>query len=368
MGEAAVVNLALMLRVLLVGGIFLILPHITRKGLLFGVYVGEGYADRAAARRLLGDWHRGFVILMVVSLLVGFGISLAGRPVAGNLTGTAILLLGGLGLYLRFHSTARGLALPVTEEQAKKATAPLVGGEPKGAGLAKLALGLCLLTSLAAFVYAVVSYEGLWSDRSFVAVMFAPSLNLILSPSLALLALLTANAKRSVRGGSGGRSVEAQDAFRAAIANACSWLALLICAFMTILSVQILRIRISGTSSLGGGFWLMVGVMAGVVIVFSLFNLIRILKRYGQGGALIERASVDAPLTDGLADNVHWVWGLFYVDRDDPSIMVEKRFGIGYTFNYGNRTAILIVATFLVLFLSLIALGLFGTLAGGGQH
>jgi len=105
--------------------------------------------------------------------------------------------------------------------------------------------------------------------------------------------------------------------------------------------------------------------MAGVVIVFALFNLIRILKRYGQGGALIERGSVDAPLTDGLADNVHWVWGLFYVDRGDPSIMVEKRFGIGYTFNYGNRMAILITATFLVLFLSLIALGLFG-LTGGG--
>jgi hypothetical protein len=367
MGEAVVVNVALMLRVLLVGGIFLILPHITRKGLLFGVYVGEALADRATVRRLVGDWHLGCVILMVLSLLIGFGISLAGRPLAGNLTGTATLLLGGLGLYLRFHSRARGLALPVTEEQGKKATAPLVGGEPKGAGLAKLALGLCLLTSLAAFVYAMVSYEGLWSDRSLIRFMFVPSLNLVLSPFFALLALLTANAKRSVRSGSGGRSVEAQDAFRATNANLLSWFALLNCAFMTILSMEIVRIRLSGTSSLGGGFWLMVGVMAGIVVVFALFNLIRILKRYGQGGALIERGSVDAPLTDGLADNVHWVWGLFYVDRDDPSIMVEKRFGFGYTFNYGNRTAILIVATFLVLILSLIALGLFGTLGGSGQ-
>ena len=41
-----------------------------------------------------------------MSLVVGLGISLAGGPVAGNLTGTAILLLGGLGLYLRLYSTA----------------------------------------------------------------------------------------------------------------------------------------------------------------------------------------------------------------------------------------------------------------------
>ena len=367
MTETTIVNLTLSFRVFLIGGVFLILPHITRKGLLFGVYVGEAFADRDAARQLLGHWRRAFVILMVVSLLVGFGISLAGRPLAGNFSSGATLLLGGLGLYLRFHSRALGLAPPVTAEQAKMATAPVVGGEPMGASLAKLALGFCLLTSLAAFVYAVVSSEGLWSDRSFVAVVFVPSLNLVLSPFLALLALLTANAKRSVRGGSGGRSVEAQDAFRKANANMLSWFSLLNCAFLTILSVRIVRIRLSGTSSLGGGFWLMEGVMAGIVIVFALFCLIRILKRYGQGGALIERASVDAPLTDGLADNAHWVWGLFYVDRDDPSIMVEKRFGIGYTFNYGNRTAILIVGTVLLLFLGLIALGLFGTLIGGAQ-
>ena len=52
-----------------------------------------------------------------------------------------------------------------------------------------------------------------------------------------------------------------------------------------------------------------------------------------------------------------WVRGLFYVDRDDPSIMVEKRFGLGYTLNYGNHS-VLIVATFLLLSLGLIALGL----------
>jgi uncharacterized membrane protein len=42
--------------------------------------------------------------------------------------------------------------------------------------------------------------------------------------------------------------------------------------------------------------------------------------------------------------------------------MVEKRFGIGYTLDDGNRTAVLIVLTFLVLSLSLAAFVLIGTL------
>jgi uncharacterized protein with PQ loop repeat len=362
MNEAMIANLALVFRVLLVGGILLILPRITRRGLLFGAYIGEALADHDAAREVLRRWYIGCVMLMVLSLLVGLGISLAGRPIAGNFAGTALLLLGGFGLYLRFYSWARKLAPPDAARQAERAAAPLVGGEPKGVGLAKFALGVCVLTSLATFAYAMGSHEGSWSDESFITVMFVPSVNLVLSPFLALIALLTATAKRSVRGGSGGRSVEAQNAFRAIITHVLTWMALLLCAFMTLLSVQVIRILRTEVISLGVGIWL----MAGIVFVFFFGNLIRIVKEYGQGGALRERGTVEAPLTNGLANNAHWVWGLFYVDRNDPSIMVERRFGIGYTLNYGNRRAILIVVTFLMLSLSLVALALVGTLMGSG--
>jgi hypothetical protein len=357
MAEAIIANLALTLRVLVVGGFLLILPRISRKGLLFGAYIGEATADQEGARRLQGRWDAGCLILMVLSLLVGYGISLAGRPLAGNFTGTAVLLIGALVLYLRIHSRARALVPPGAARQAAQATAPLLGSEPKGEGLARFALGICILGSLATFIYAMVSYQAM-AGRSFAAVMIIPSVSLLLSPFLALLALLTATAKRSFRGGSGGGSFESQDAFRATMARMLSWTALLICAFMTFLSVMISRMGLSGFRSL----WVGIGLAGGILIVFLLGNLIRIVKRYGQGGALLEQGAVDAPLTNGIADNAHWVWGLFYVDREDPSIMVEKRFGIGYSFNYGNRMAILIVAAFLVLSLGLAAFLLIGTL------
>lgn len=365
MGEAIVVNLFLTARVLLVGGFLLILPRITRKGLLFGTYVGEASVDREAARRLLSEWSRGCVFLMVLSLLIGYVISLAGMPVVGNLTGTSILLLGALILYLRIYPRARALAPPAADRQAHTSVAPLVGGEPMGKGFAKLALGICLLMSVVTFVYAIVSSEGSWSDTSFVTMVFVPSLNLLFSPFLALIALLTADAKLSVRGGPGGRSIEAQRAFRAALTRITGWTALLACVFMTVLSVQIIRMRLSGVGSFRTGDWLMMGFMAAVLLVFLVFilvNLIRIVKEYGQGGALMETGTAEAPLTNGLADNTHWFGGLFYVDRKDPSVMVEKRFGLGYTFNYGNWKTVLLVGTFLVATLGLIAIALFVTL------
>lgn len=35
-----------------------------------------------------------------------------------------------------------------------------------------------------------------------------------------------------------------------------------------------------------------------------------------------------------------WRGGLFYVDREDPALFVPKRYGLGYTFNYGHPAAL----------------------------
>jgi uncharacterized membrane protein len=374
MSEAVVVNLFTVFRILLVGGLFILLPVITRKGLLFGVYVGEEFAEGDEARGLVRRWNLNCLTLMALSLFVGLGISVAGAPVVGNLTATAILLLGGLGLYLRMYYTARRLAPAAAARQAERAVAPLEEGEPKGAALAKAVLAICMLAGIATVVYGMVAYEAMpdrvpthfgpsgeadaWSDKSIVSVLLVPSLNLVICPFIALFALLTSRAKLSVRGGSGGHSAEAQVAFRAAVANLLSWTALFTCALMTYLSVQMIRVGLSVTRSLGSGvLWISIALL-----IFLFAALIRIVMKHGQGGALMEDGSAEAPLTDGLADNTHWVWGVFYVNKNDPSIMVEKRFGLGYTINLGNRKAVMILVTFLVLTLGLTALGLIGTI------
>jgi uncharacterized membrane protein len=51
-----------------------------------------------------------------------------------------------------------------------------------------------------------------------------------------------------------------------------------------------------------------------------------------------------APARTDRDDDRFWKAGLFYVNRDDPSVMVGNRFGVGWTFNFGNRIACLIFA------------------------
>ncbi len=52
------------------------------------------------------------------------------------------------------------------------------------------------------------------------------------------------------------------------------------------------------------------------------------------------RVAATGALTNGLADNRLWKYGAFYVNRDDPSMFVEKRFGLGYTINFANPKAL----------------------------
>jgi uncharacterized membrane protein len=88
-------------------------------------------------------------------------------------------------------------------------------------------------------------------------------------------------------------------------------------------------------------------------VAYVIGGTLYIAIRYGQGGARLERGGPGTPLTDGLADNRKWVLGMFYVDRDDPSFFVERRFGFGYTLNFGNWKAVALLVAFLAIILGI---------------
>ena len=66
--------------------------------------------------------------------------------------------------------------------------------------------------------------------------------------------------------------------------------------------------------------------------------------RMGQGGWRLRGQTPastpgnQAPAGDRTPDEC-WKWGLFYYNPADPALWVEKRFGIGWTFNFGNPRA-----------------------------
>ena len=46
----------------------------------------------------------------------------------------------------------------------------------------------------------------------------------------------------------------------------------------------------------------------------------------------------------GRDDDLFWKAGLFYINRNDPAVLVPARIGVGWTLNLGNIAAWLVLA------------------------
>ena len=82
------------------------------------------------------------------------------------------------------------------------------------------------------------------------------------------------------------------------------------------------------------------------------FVMSAVLMSFGQMGS---RLSVPAEVRDentGMVnrnDDRYWKAGTIYYNRNDPSILVAKRFGVGWTLNFGHPISWLVLSCLLAL-------------------
>lgn len=75
-----------------------------------------------------------------------------------------------------------------------------------------------------------------------------------------------------------------------------------------------------------------VWILLGTILLLVLLALLPLLVHPGQ-----------------RRPDEFWKAGRFYVNPDDPALFVPKRFGIGYTLNFGNRWSWLVLALILLM-------------------
>jgi uncharacterized membrane protein len=75
-----------------------------------------------------------------------------------------------------------------------------------------------------------------------------------------------------------------------------------------------------------------------------LVSAVVLTIRTGQGGS---RLGSPAETAVDRIDDRYWKLGAFYVNPEDPSLFVEKRFGVGWTINLGNRWGVITIGMLL---------------------
>lgn len=102
-------------------------------------------------------------------------------------------------------------------------------------------------------------------------------------------------------------------------------------------------ISLSPLRTVNGGMPLPIWIaLALLLIVIAGFGwpVIRVSQEPGSG-------------SDGTPDEC-WKLGQFYFNPNDPAVVVERRFGVGYTVNFGNRMAWLFIGPLVLIVLAVV--------------
>lgn len=332
--------------VLLTAVVLWFIPRLTRHDLYFAVTVAPEFRDSREGRSILRRYR---MELIVVSTLA---LAAAAAAAFWAARGTAPLALLALiaGSFIAYYR-ARKLVLPHAVSPTTIREAEIRGRNRKIPGGWVAASGpFILLAACAAYVgihweeiptrFAVHWGAGgqpdRWAGRSLV---FSPLLmTAAILAALTLILYGTAHWVRPIH--PGGLQGARERKFRRTvmiillgteyfIALKSSWAAVL----------PLFPGQKAGPP--GGTLMILLPLLLALAVVVVLIRL-------GQGGSRTSATEEEPPSDSAVpvgdrTQDCYWTLGVIYFNRGDPSVIVEKRFGIGYTFNFARPMSWVII-------------------------
>lgn len=333
---------------LVLGILFHIIPRRTRPTLYFAVTVDPLFSETPEARDILRlyrlrVWLFTFITLAFTAILVWQGVL---HPAGIVLLGTfSQLFLLHVALYLGRKQT---LAYQVRPNRVRVASLAPFNLQPPGGRLVTFGpLALLALTGL----YAILRWSELPSrfpihygpegpDR-FVARTpenVAVFLGFLAAMWLVYVAMQYGIIHTMKRIHSQGKAAEAEMRFKR-----LSLILLQVSSYFSVIPVLVVFFLPAENQYAGR----LVPWIAGGFVIFT-FLCLGVMIRWGQGGShLADGAYEDqAAWGDGTPDGC-WKLGAFYYNPDDEAIIVETRFGIGQTLNWGRPQSWIFMALLL---------------------
>lgn len=326
--------------------IMIITPFITRKTESFGVSIPEDFYESEQLKEL----RRGYVTQMIVSSVLTsilfFGISIPFSEEARPIVFTVIILLYLLVsffIYLPFHRKMKVIKANAswTEEKVSRT---VIDTKFRSERLAYSNLWFLIgfIIILATFVITFVNYDQMpsqipmnysftgevttWATKSYKTVLMLPLMQLFLLGLFIFINVIIRKAKQQISAENPESSRKHNIIFRR------RWSGFLIVSgIATVLLLAI--IQASFVFDLGAT------VIMIATIIFTLGILIGAILlslSTGQGGSRLATDSRTDQMTIDRDEDEHWKLGVFYYNKNDPSIFLEKRFGVGWTNNWAH--------------------------------
>ena len=343
----------------LVGALMLVLPILTRKSFLFGVRIPAEHQGCPEARAI----KKNYATICLAGSFVLIALIVAQYVLFPEWTLTSIMYFPLLFATLQAAAYIPNWkkAAKLKEERGWKVPA-LVFADTKSShsrgNLRELPWGWYIssfLLIVAGVVVALIVYPGLpeqipihfdanmqpdgWADKSILAVMMMPLVNLATTFVLWLSGLMFVRAKLQIDQHNPELSFTQHRLYRRRMGHGMGILTLGLCAMMVVIGFM----TIIPELYLYIPFWALVALPC-----LTPVPLVAIMIRSGQGGCKIKpketirqtsgaQNGADAPgAFPGRGDDRYWALGMFYHNPDDPAYIVEDRFGNNIGFNYSR--------------------------------
>lgn len=331
----------------------LLMPSLTRRDLLFGVAVAPDTRATAAGRAIIRRYRLG---ALLVAIIQAIGLVLLWRLAPASFWASGWIAVIPLALaalpdipYLLAWRASRALALvaPSTEPPVHVAALrprryadylPLLW-EALPLALIALTASYLAITYAAAPAIIPIHFDAAGNPNGFARKSIGSYFMLVWT-QIFLYALITFLSALTVRAKA--QATAADETFRRRMLRYLFGIKTLMIAMMGALGVGVAQAAQSGhANGITWALWLPLGV-----VVIVLGGAIWLGVSTGQGGSRLSGADQNA--TDRM-DNRYWKLGGIYVNSGDPAIFVERRFGLGWTINFGNPRALLVLALILAL-------------------
>jgi uncharacterized membrane protein len=315
------------------------MPRLTRPDLYFAVTVPPGFRDEPDGKSILGRYRTELILLSILALIV-FVAGIAWVGVRFVSTGLIIQAVAGFIAFYRARIRVRPHAVQPTmirEAELHEHNRIIPGGWIVASGpfvLIAVCAGYLWIHGASQNDLNAGVHQDASPARSFIVYLLSTTGRLA---GLSVLLYGIARWVRPVNSGGPERARELQ--FRRTVAAV-----VLGAEYYVAIQASWLILAPNRRDLIGLGLLLFAFVFALAVIV--------VLARLGQGGSRLVAAEKSAmasavPVGDRTLDQ-YWKLGVFYFNREDSAIFVEKRFGLGYSLNFARPTAWVILALLLL--------------------
>lgn len=373
MNDLFVANMMSLLIFALLYLTFLFTPKMSRKDLIFGVFIPLDRTKDIEIQKISKKYSIELTLFTVVTLLIYFLLlnTIIKSPLIIILF-TFVFMIGYFLIFLRAYNKIKNYKaennLTGTKKQVVYVNTAMSQKLRNNAVISFYWFIIPIFISLINFVLPIIRYDELpakiaihWNiqgaadnfvNKSMEAVIMHGLILLFTVILLAFTNLSIAISKNRIDASSPISSSQKLFKFKKVNSIIIYSLTVVISTLITVLNMNSLNIISIDISSLTPVF---------IILLISIILLPIIIEfKFGQGGNNLKNGAdekVDNTVSN-VDDDSFWKLGSIYYNPNDPSLFVEKRFGVGWTLNFGNKKAIVISIVFLIFIFSIMLLPL----------